>query len=247
LLVFTRWRPRAFRLLLRPHSVVNRRSVAGRTVGSHRSASAVPPLRPEQEARRVGAGPTAGPARERVAAASRPRVASRGMTHSGRRHTNRLAEWRALYLRSTNGQVWGHPARGTESKYLLVALAKCGVCGSGMSVRSREHGKRRACYYVCTGYHLRGQHVCSNRYELPMEDTNTAVLTAVGEQVLSPDMLEAAIDRAVVRLAMPRREDDDGAERLRDEGRMIEEQLERLTAALAEGRGSMSTRGHSAA
>jgi hypothetical protein len=62
--------------------------------------------------------------------------------------------------------------------------------------------------------------VCSNRYELPMADTNTAVLTAVGEQMLSPDMLEAAIDRAVVRLSMPRGEDDDGrtpAERAADD------------------------------
>jgi hypothetical protein len=31
-------------------------------------------------------------------------------------HT-RLAESRAVYLRGTKGQVWGHPARGTESKY----------------------------------------------------------------------------------------------------------------------------------
>jgi hypothetical protein len=53
-----------------------------------------------------------------------------------------------------------------------------------------------------------------------MADTNTAVLTAVGEQMLSPDMLEAAIDRAVVRLSMPRGEDDDGrtpAERAADD------------------------------
>ena len=36
----------------------------------------------------------------------------------------RLSESRALYLRHNNGQVWGHPARGTESKYLLVGLAR---------------------------------------------------------------------------------------------------------------------------
>lgn len=150
----------------------------------------------------------------------------------------RLAESRALYLRSTNGQVWGHPARGTESKYLLVGLAKCGVCGSGLSVRTRSHGKHRAFYYVCTGYHLRGRHVCSNHYELPMEDTNSAVLTAVGEQVLTPDILQEAIDRAAERLSTWQQ--DDEAERLRAEREHVEEELSRLVSALATG-GSLPT------
>jgi hypothetical protein len=145
----------------------------------------------------------------------------------------RLAESRALYLRDTKGKVWGHPARGTESKYLLVGLARCGVCRSGLSVRTRG-GKPRYYYYVCTGYHMRGRHVCSNRYELPMEDTNAAVLTAVGKQVLSPEMLAAAIDRATERLTVPRT-DDDEAERLRREQRTLDAELSRLTGALAEG------------
>jgi hypothetical protein len=150
----------------------------------------------------------------------------------------RLAESRALYLRATNGQVWGHPARGTESKYLLVGLARCGTCGSGMSVRSRSHGGRRAYYYVCTGYHLRGRRACSNKYELPMDATNAAVLGAIGEQVLSPDVLEAAIDRAVERLSTWQH--DDEAERLRAERETVEGELSRLTAALAAG-GNMSS------
>lgn len=53
----------------------------------------------------------------------------------------RLAEARALYLRDTKGKVWGHPARGTESKYLLVGLAKCGVRGTGLFVRSVEQAR----------------------------------------------------------------------------------------------------------
>jgi hypothetical protein len=129
-----------------------------------------------------------------------------------------------LYLRDTKGMVWGHPARGTESKYLLVGLARCGVCGSGLSVRTRG-SKPRYYYYVCTAYHMRGRHVCSNRNEPPMEDTNAAMLTAVGEQVLSPEMLEAAIDRATERLMMPPGPDNE-AERLRRERRTIDEELD---------------------
>jgi hypothetical protein len=87
---------------------------------------------------------------------------------------------------------------------------------------------------------MRGRHVCSNRYELPMEDTNAAVLTAVGEQVLSPEMLEAAIDRATERLMTPPGPDNE-AERLRRERRTIDEELTRLTGALATGGGSLTS------
>jgi AcrR family transcriptional regulator len=85
----------------------------------------------------------------------------------------------------------------------------------------------------CTGYHLRGRHVCSNNYELPMDDTNAAVLGAVGEQGLSADIVEAAIDRAVERLSTWQHDDD--AERLRAERDSVEGELSRLTGALAAG------------
>jgi hypothetical protein len=97
------------------------------------------------------------------------------------------------YLRSTNGQVWGHPPRDAESKYLLVGLTRCGVCGSGMSVRSRSHGTRRAYYYVCTGYHLRGRHVCANRFELPMADTVLGEFRAGVATFFNPDALATCV------------------------------------------------------
>ncbi len=66
-----------------------------------------------------------------------------------------------------------------------------------------------------------------------MEQTNAAVLAAVGEQVLSTDILEAAIDRAVERLTTWQH--DDEAERLRAERETVEGELSRLTGALAAG------------
>ena len=145
----------------------------------------------------------------------------------------RLGEARALYLRGTDGQLWGHPARGTESKYLLVGLATCGACGGGLSVRSRSHGRRRASYYVCTAYHTRGHHVCANAHELPMEAMNEAVLGALGEQVLSPQVVQAAVARARDRLlhATP----DADVQPLREALASVERELTRLTAALATG------------
>ena len=42
---------------------------------------------------------------------------------------DRLAGARETYLRRANGQLWGRPASGVESKYLLTGMAQCGTCG----------------------------------------------------------------------------------------------------------------------
>jgi hypothetical protein len=59
------------------------------------------------------------------------------------------------------------------------------------------------------------------------------VLSAIREQVLSPDILEAAIDRAAERLSTSQH--DDEAERLRDERDTVEGELSHLISALASG------------
>jgi site-specific DNA recombinase len=44
----------------------------------------------------------------------------------------RFRDTRASYLRATNGQLWGRPANGIESRYLLTGLAQCGRCGGSL-------------------------------------------------------------------------------------------------------------------
>jgi site-specific DNA recombinase len=80
----------------------------------------------------------------------------------------RLDATRRVYLRATNGQLWGRPLHGSESKYLLCGFAACGVCGGTLTVRSRNHGKRRrtASFYVCSSYHRRGRALCANSLEM---------------------------------------------------------------------------------
>ena len=56
----------------------------------------------------------------------------------------RMGTSRLNYLRATDGKLWGKPANGVESKYLLTGMAVCGECGGGMLVYSRAHGKKRA-------------------------------------------------------------------------------------------------------
>jgi site-specific DNA recombinase len=147
----------------------------------------------------------------------------------------RLDQQRTAYLRGTNGQLWGRPARGVESKYLLPGLARCGGCGGSMYVKSRQHGKKRACFYGCTSFHLRGSSVCSNSLEVPMPASDLAVLKAIETDILQPEVITATLRKTLERLkpaaatARARRELVDG------QITEVKGQLDRLMVAVAAG------------
>ena len=142
----------------------------------------------------------------------------------------RLAEVRDTALRTQAGQLLGRPPAHAV-KYLLSGLLRCAECGSTLEARSRSHGKRRVMFYGCAGYHKRGRTVCSNRLIVPMKDFDTVVLDAVERQVLSPDVLSDALDRAVELLG----EAAEQPPRLDEDLQRVEKELQRLTAALAAG------------
>ena len=153
-------------------------------------------------------------------------------------HT-RLGNARANYLRGTKGRLWGRPADGVESKYLLSGLARCGECGGSLVVRSRSHGRRRAYYYACTSYHHRGRSVCQNRLEMPLAAADEAVLTQLELDALSPNVIEAALERALAQLASPI--DVEGQRQtLQDKLRKVEADLTQLAEAVTEG-GTLKT------
>ena len=111
-------------------------------------------------------------------------------------HT-RLDAARATYLRGTKGRPFGRPPLGNPSKYLLTNFAQCGCCGGSLKVRTRSHRHFRAKFYGCSGYHDRGQTVCRNGADIPMEDADGIVLEAVLDDVMTPDVLEEAVDEAL--------------------------------------------------
>ena len=111
-------------------------------------------------------------------------------------HT-RLDAARATYFRGTKGRPFGRPPLGNPSKYLLTNFAQCGCCGGSLKVRTRSHRHFRAKFYGCSGYHDRGQTVCRNGADIPMEDADGIVLEAVLDDVMTPDVLEEAVDEAL--------------------------------------------------
>ncbi len=149
-------------------------------------------------------------------------------------HT-RLAATRQHYLRGTKGELWGRPANGIESKYLLTGLAICGQCGGSLYVRSRAHGKSRKFFYGCTSYNLRGTTVCANATEVDMEAANHAVLSSIERDLLQPEIVAAAIETALATLTAPDEAAPGQRQALVAERAALEGELARLAAAVATG------------
>ena len=106
----------------------------------------------------------------------------------------RLKSAAAVYLRSTNGHLWGRPPSGVESKYLLSGSGQCACCGASMTVRNRPNR------YICASYDHRGKAVCANGLPLPMRVADEAILTKIADYVLAPEVVEGAILDAIAEL-----------------------------------------------
>jgi DNA invertase Pin-like site-specific DNA recombinase len=147
----------------------------------------------------------------------------------------RMDQTKAVYLRGTKGQLYGRPASGVESKYLLSGLARCATCNGSMYVKSRSHGRKRAFFYGCTSFHLRGSAVCSNSVEVPMDRSDAAVLEAIQNDVMNPDVIAATLRKALARLRPTAKAAQ--ARRVEMERQLgeVNKQIERLTEALAVG------------
>jgi site-specific DNA recombinase len=147
----------------------------------------------------------------------------------------RLKTSGASYLRASNGQLWGRPANGIESKYLLTGLAQCGVCGGSLIAHSRSSGRHRKYVYQCSYHYLRGKAVCRDGILLPMDETNHAVLETFEREVLHPSVVAVGLRHGLELLkpaedsVVPRRA------ALQADLAVLDQELTRFTAAVAQG------------
>jgi hypothetical protein len=89
----------------------------------------------------------------------------------------------------------GAPQRRTDvstkfrrPKYLFSGLTKCGACGTGFVVYSREH-------LGCFG--ARGRGICSNRLTIPRQEVEEPVLRALQGKLMRKDgLLRGVLSRA---------------------------------------------------
>jgi site-specific DNA recombinase len=147
----------------------------------------------------------------------------------------RIASASAVYLRGTDGRLWGRPATGIESKYLLPGIAKCAICGGGLLALSRSHGRKRVHFYACSSYHQRGTSVCANGVHDPMVKLDAAVVTAFERQLLGPGMVDEIIEAAVRKLPLAVKDVEQDRAATAAAVARIEAEIVNLTAAVAAG------------
>jgi site-specific DNA recombinase len=147
----------------------------------------------------------------------------------------RLDRSRTAYLERTRGRLCGRPPAGTDAKYLLTGLAECAECGGTLMAESRMHERRRKLFYTCNNHRRRGPAVCASRQWIDMEAADRAVLSTVERQLLCPDIVEAAIDRALDRLLAVRSQREDERAKLVARQESLDAEIKRLTDALAAG------------
>ena len=126
------------------------------------------------------------------------------------------------------------PPRVVNGPCLLIGLAVCGTCGSGMTRTGTIRRDRRYSYYTCAGCHQKGPTACRGRH-IPMEKLDELVVGALKARLLAPERLALLLQALVDREA---RETADASDRLishqvaADDARM---RLQRLYEKIASG------------
>lgn len=122
------------------------------------------------------------------------------------------------------------PAGAIESKYLLSGFAQCGVCGGSIvqTWSARKPGYR--CWYN----HSRGRAVCANSVIVDMRLADDAVLRAITRDVLDPEVVAEALDRALEATQETETATAARVDGLRTELGRVEAELVRYAEAIAD-------------
>ena len=90
------------------------------------------------------------------------------------------------------------PPRVVSGPTLLTGLAKCGTCGSGMTIRTGKGGRYR--YYVCAGCAQKGKTLCPGR-SISMAALDGMVLEHLTKQLLEPARLALILEQFIAHSA----------------------------------------------
>lgn len=143
--------------------------------------------------------------------------------------------WQAAKARyATVQRKWSSAAENRRfnqyrrPKYLFSGLTKCGECGAGFVVYSREH-------LGCFG--ARGRGTCSNRLTIPRQEVEERVLRALQDKLMRKDFFEEfcrEFAKEMNRLRMEQRAGLTGAKReLERVKRGIQKVIEAIKAGYA--------------
>src|SRR5712692_5035301 len=140
--------------------------------------------------------------------------------------------WQAAKARQPSVQrKWSakEPRRFNQfrrAKYLFSGLTKCGECGAGFIVYSREH-------LGCFG--ARGRGTCTNRLTIPRQEVEERVLRALKDKLMRKDFFEEfcrEFAKEMNRLRMEQRAGLTGAKR---ELERVKREVQKVIDAIKEG------------
>jgi DNA invertase Pin-like site-specific DNA recombinase len=146
---------------------------------------------------------------------------------------DRLSRKREAYIRRAGGRLWGRPEAGIESRYLLTGFALCGTCGGTLGIRRRSKRGHARTYYVCMFRHMRGATACATGLTIEMERANSAVLNTLLNDVLTPELVELTIKKALERYATAPNDIERERKALDKEVLKVGKEVTRLTDLLA--------------
>jgi site-specific DNA recombinase len=115
------------------------------------------------------------------------------------------------------------PPRVVGNPTLLTGIARCGTCGSGMTLRTGKSGRYR--YYTCAGCAQKGKTICPGR-SISMAALDGMILEHLADRLFTPERLLVILEAFINQSA------EAGAQR--------REQLQQARRALTEAQGKIS-------
>jgi len=149
---------------------------------------------------------------------------------------DRFAATRKVTIREANGQTWGRPGMGTESRYLLTGLSTCGTCGRSFSVRGGAGARR---YYGCARHERAGNAGCSNKTLAPVAAADRLVIETTW-RMLPPETFDRIVAKALALWEAQRRESAAAPKRLQAELRQAQRERENFLQAIGQGKAPRS-------
>jgi Recombinase zinc beta ribbon domain len=152
----------------------------------------------------------------------------------------RLGERAAIFPRSRDRKtLMGRPRYQDESAYLLTGFARCATCGGPVGTEIRRHGKTSTNrtvvhHYACLDHKRRGQAICANAVVVRQDLLDRAILSAIVD-ALDPSVLTLAVEKAVASLTKRQRVQIERRSQAERELVQIQQRLDRLIDALADG------------
>lgn len=143
--------------------------------------------------------------------------------------------WESVQSRLTRSADRTRPrVRDIETKYLLTGMARCAHCGGPMMVIGPGTSRRQGRFYACAYHRKRGSKICKNSMLAEQELLDKVLLRSLAT-VLHEQVLDRAIEQALVQIRSQQHTQLDRRTQIERELSLIEATEKRLVEGIAKG------------